>query len=38
MRLTDKLGGNIELAIRQLAESKRNSKYCLLYTSDAADE
>ena len=26
MRLTDKLGGNIELAIRQLAESKRNSK------------
>lgn len=26
MRLTDKLDGNIELAIRQLAESKRNSK------------
>ena len=26
MRLTEKLGGNIELAIRQLAESKRNSK------------
>ena len=24
MRLTEKLGGNIELAIRQLAESKRN--------------
>ena len=26
MRLTRKLGGNIELAIKQLAESKRNSK------------
>ena len=26
MRLTERLGGNIELAIRQLAESKRNSK------------
>lgn len=24
MRLTDKLGGNIELAIKQLAESKRS--------------
>ena len=26
MRLTEKLGGNIELAIKQLAESKRNPK------------
>ena len=33
--LADKLGGNLELAIKRLAESKRNpqSSTCLLYTS-----
>jgi hypothetical protein len=29
MRLTEKLGGNIELAIRQLAASKREGKSSL---------